>query len=244
MYGHGAVSEQLRREAPDRERAGGRSQRRAPPREPRALGGHRGALPDVDRGRLRLGAAMRRVYAGSAGAARDRGGELVREGGERADGRVDLLGERAQVGRAATRAPRRARLRTNSSERSRNSRAAARSMTVVVRGQQQLGVERAQAADRRLVGGRVVVARRDQAVARAVVDAVGEHRVDHDRRAGGRRPTGRGARACGRAARAPPAAVRARAAASRRRAARRRSARRRPARARRNATSSGDGPKP
>ncbi len=59
---------------------------------------------------------------------------------------------------------------------------------VVVRGQQQLGVERAQAADRRLVGAGVVVARRDQAVARAVVDAVGEHRVDDDRRAGLRVP--------------------------------------------------------
>ena len=59
---------------------------------------------------------------------------------------------------------------------------------VVVGGQQELGVERAQPADRRLVGARVVVARRDQAVAGAVVDAVGEHGVDDDRRAGLRVP--------------------------------------------------------
>jgi hypothetical protein len=55
----GCDVQQFRGEAPDGERAGGRGQGGPPPRQPGALGGHRGPLPDVDlrgrrHGRLRL----------------------------------------------------------------------------------------------------------------------------------------------------------------------------------------------
>ena len=59
---------------------------------------------------------------------------------------------------------------------------------LVMRGQQQRRVEGAQAADGRLVAGGRVVARRDQAVAGAVADAVGQHGVDDDRGVAARVP--------------------------------------------------------
>ena len=65
-------AEQLGGETPDRERAGGRGQRGPPPRQPGALGRHRGALPDVDRHVwLRLGLGHAAESTGASEAAPD-----------------------------------------------------------------------------------------------------------------------------------------------------------------------------
>ena len=133
------------------------------------------------------GAAMRRVYAGSARWARtEAASSCVKAGnGPTAASTSSVSARRLVVRDGAHRGA------DGFYELERAVEELARGGAlhdVVVRGQQQRGVEFAEAADRRLVGGRVVVARRDQAVARAVVDAVGEHRVDHDRRAGLRVP--------------------------------------------------------
>ena len=75
------------------------------------------------------GAAMRRVYAGSARWARTEAASSCVKAGNGPTAASTSVGQRAQVGRAGKRAPRARTARTKSSERSRNSRAAARSMT-------------------------------------------------------------------------------------------------------------------
>ena len=88
-------------------------------------------------------------------------GELVRERRERAD--CPFTRGSAPAARLCRRAHGARTARTNSSERSRNSRAAGAPSRRSGRSAA-VGVERAQPPDRRLVGGGVVVARRDQPV--------------------------------------------------------------------------------
>ena len=116
--------------------------------------------------------------------------ELVRELRIRAEALVEALRQRPEAGRACRELLAHAASTSSvkASERSRKSRAAARVHHRVVRGQQQVGLERAETADRRPVGVEVVDPRRDQQCPVACVDAALEHRVDHDRRPAARIP--------------------------------------------------------